>query len=134
MLVKVWAVNPNVGEAAEVLHRSSLNHLLGVKTCTANEIILAEFSTFPLQVSFWQQILRYHHRVVASDNFRLVKLAMVDRCIWSLSQSVTATSNKGWQYYVGLFLKQHWQQPFHSFDIAAVIEKGTALGYFQVFS
>ena len=52
----VWAVKPDIGEAAEVLHRSSLNHLLGVKTCTANEIVLAEFSTFPLQVSFWQQI------------------------------------------------------------------------------
>ena len=56
----VWAVNPNVGEAAEVLHRSFLKHLLGVRTCTANEIVLAEFGRFPLQVHFWQQILRYH--------------------------------------------------------------------------
>ena len=62
MLVKVWAVYPNVGEAAEVLHRSFLKHLLGVRTCTANEIVLAEFGRFPLQVHFWQQILRYHHK------------------------------------------------------------------------
>ena len=58
---EVWAVNPNVGEAAKVLHRNFLKHLLGVRTCTANEIVLAEFGRFPLQVHFWQQILRYHH-------------------------------------------------------------------------
>ena len=61
---------------AEVLHRNFLKHLLGVRTCTANEIVLAEFGRFPLQVHFWQQILRYHHRVAALDNSRLVKLAM----------------------------------------------------------
>ena len=60
---EIWAVNPNVGEAAEVLHRSFLKHLLGVRTCTANEIVFAEFGRFPLQVHFWQQILRYYHRV-----------------------------------------------------------------------
>ena len=49
------------------------------------EIVLAEYGRFPLQVHFWQQILRYHHRVVALDNSRLVKLAMhmVDGCTWS---------------------------------------------------
>ena len=84
---EVWAVNTNVGEAAaEVLHRSFLKHFLGVRTCTANEIALAEFGRFPLQVHFWQQnlILRYHHRVVALDNSRLVKLAMVDGCLRSM--------------------------------------------------
>ena len=120
---EIWAVNPNVGEAAEVLHRSFLKHLLGVRTCTANEIVLAEFGRFPLQVHFWQQILRYHHRVVALDNSRLVKIAMVDGCTLSSSQSVTTATNKGWQHYVGSFLKRHSQQLFHSFDIAAVIDR-----------
>ena len=46
---EVWSVNPNVGEAAEVLHGSFLKHLLGVRTCTANETVLAEFGRFPLQ-------------------------------------------------------------------------------------
>ena len=71
---KVWDVNPNVGEAAEVLHRSFLKHWLGVGICTANETALAEFGRFPLQGHFWQQILRYHHRVVVLDNSRLVRL------------------------------------------------------------
>ena len=117
---EVWAVNPNVSEAAEVLHRSFLNHLLRVTTCTANEIVLAEFGRFPLQVHFWQQILRYHHRVVALDNSRLVKLALVDGCTLSASESVTAATNKGWQCYVGSFLEQHSRQLFH---IAAVIDR-----------
>ena len=114
---EIWAVNPNVGEAAEVLHRSFLKHLLGIRTCTANEIVLAEFGRFPLQVRFWQQILRYHHRVVALDKSRLVKLAMVDGCTLSSSQSVTAATNKGWQHYVGSFLKRHSQQLFHSLTL-----------------
>ena len=40
-------------------------------------VVLAEFGRFPLQAHFWQQILRHHHRVVALDNSRLVKFAMV---------------------------------------------------------
>ena len=124
-------MNPKVGEAAEILHRSFLKHLLGVRTCTANEIVLAEFGRFPLQVHFWQQILRYHH-IVASDNSCLVKLAMVDGFTLSSSQSVTAPTNKGWQYYAGSFLKQHSQQLLHSSDIAAVIDREQHWGYFQV--
>ena len=50
----------------------------------ANESLLAEFGRLPLQIHFWQihfwqQILHYLH-TVASDNSRLVKLAMVDGC------------------------------------------------------
>ncbi len=41
-------------------------------------MVLAELGRFPLQVHFWQQILRYHHRTIALDNMHLVKLAMVD--------------------------------------------------------
>ena len=89
---------------------------------TASEIVLAEFGRFPLQIHFWQQVLRYHHRLVALDNSRLVKLAMVDGCTLGSDQSVTAT-NKSWQCYVGSFLHQHSQQLFHSFDIASVIER-----------
>ena len=37
---EVWAVNPNVGEAAEVLHRNFLKHLLGARTCTAKKLYL----------------------------------------------------------------------------------------------
>ena len=34
----------------------------------------------------------------------------------------TAATNKGWHYYVKTFLKQHLQQLFPSFDIAAVTD------------
>ena len=118
---EVWAVNPSVDEAAEVLHRSFLKHLLGVRMSTASET--AEFGRFPLQIHFWQQILRYHHRVVALDNSRLVKLAMVDGCALGANQSVSAATSKCWQYYVGSFLERHSLQLFHSFHIASVVEK-----------
>ena len=77
---EVWGVRPSVGEAAEVLHRGFFTHLLGVRISTTTEIVLAEFGTVPLQIHFWQQILRYHHRTVALDNTRLVKLALLNGC------------------------------------------------------
>ncbi|KAL3134763.1 hypothetical protein ABBQ32_14214 [Trebouxia sp. C0010 RCD-2024] len=119
---EVWAVNPSISEAAEVLHRGFLKHLLGGRMSTASEIVLAEFGRFPLQIRFWQQVLRCHHILLALDNSRLVKLAMVDDCALGSDQSVTAT-NKSWQCYVGSFLQQHSQQLFHNFEIASVIER-----------
>lgn len=117
---KVWAVNPSVSEAAEVLHRGFLKHLLGVRMSTASEWVLAEIGRIPLQVLFWQQVLRYHHRVVALDS-RLVKLAMVDGCTLGSDQSVTAATKVG---SVGSCLQQHSQQLFHNFAIAkSVIER-----------
>jgi len=38
----------------------------------------AELGRFPLQVHFWQQILRHHHRTIALDNVHLGQLAVVD--------------------------------------------------------
>ena len=92
---EVWAVIANVGEAAEDLHRSFRKHLLGVRICTANAVVPAEFGRLPLQIHFWQQILHYHHRVVARDSSCLVKLAMVDGWTLSANQSVTAATSKG---------------------------------------
>ncbi len=40
--------------------------------------MLAEFGRFPLQIHFWQQILRYHNKVCALPNSRLDKLALID--------------------------------------------------------
>ena len=48
---------------------------------------------------------------------------MVDGCTLGVSESATAATNKGWQYFVESFLKQHSQKLFHSFDIAAVIDR-----------
>ena len=47
MPVKVWAVNPSVGEAAEVLHRGFLKQLLSARMSTTSDIVLAEFGRFP---------------------------------------------------------------------------------------
>ena len=58
----VWAVDPKVGKKAELLHKQFLKQLLGVRNSTTNQIVLAEFVHFPLQLHLWQQILRYHNR------------------------------------------------------------------------
>jgi len=59
---EVWGVDTKSSAAAEALHRDFLRRLLGVRKSTANHMVLAELGRFPLQVHFWQQILRYHHR------------------------------------------------------------------------
>ena len=56
-----WGVDTKCSAAAEALHRDCLRRLLGVRKSTANHMVLAELGRFPLQVHFWQQILRYHH-------------------------------------------------------------------------
>ena len=72
---------------------------LGVRKSTANHMHLAELGRIPLQVDFWQQILRYHHTTIALDNVRLVKLAMVD----GFAPDQTAVKDS-WQHYLGSFL------------------------------
>ena len=113
---EVWGVDTKCGVAAEALHWDFSRRLLGVRKFTANHMVLAE-----LGHKFTSgQILRYHHRTIALDNVRLVKLAMVDG--FALIQTAVRDS---WQHYLGGFLHGHsgQQQLFHKFDIASVIER-----------
>ena len=50
--VEVWGVKASLGEAAEVLHRSFLKSLLGIRKSTSNEVVLAELGRYPLQIHF----------------------------------------------------------------------------------
>ena len=90
---EVWGVDTKCGAAAQALHRDFLRCLLGARKSTANHMVLAELGRFPLQLHFWQQMLRYHHREIALDNVHLVKLAMVD----SFAMDQTAVED-GWQH------------------------------------
>ena len=83
---KGWGVDTKFGAAAEALHRDLLRRLLGVRKFSANHMVLAELDCFPPQIHFWQQSLRYHHRTIALDIVRLVKLAMIDG--FALDQTV----------------------------------------------
>ncbi len=89
---KVWGVYTKCAAAAEALHQDFLRRLLGVRKSTANHMVLAELNRFPLQVHFWQQIVRHHHRTIALDNARFVKLAMVMALLWLRQQSKTVGS------------------------------------------
>ena len=87
---EVWGVDTKCGAAAEALPRDFLRRLLGVKQYTANHMVLAELGRFLLQIHFWQQNVRYHHRTMTIDNMRLVKLAIVDR--FALDQTAVKDS------------------------------------------
>ena len=87
---EVWAVDEEVGESAEQLHRQFLKHVLGVRGSTATLIVLAEFGGYPLHFHWWQQILRYHNCINnLPDDERLIQCAFVEglhnqaHCFWS---------------------------------------------------
>ena len=107
---EVWGVDAKCGAAAEALHKGFMKSLLGVRRSVATHMVLAELGCFPLQIHFWLRILRYHHRTIAPDNARLVKLAMVDGL--AICQSAVKGS---WQHFLGDFLHSHTgkQQLFH---------------------
>lgn len=123
--VEVWGVKHSFGEAAEVLHRSFLKHLLGIRKSTTNEIVLAELGRFPLQTHFLQQILRYHHRTMALDGTRLVTLAMMEGFNFHPDGSVSVIDALRWPTWhkeLVTFLPSQ-QKLYRKFDIAAVIEQ-----------
>ncbi len=94
-------------------------------------MVLAELGRFPLQIHFWQQTLRYHHRTIALDSMRLIKLAMVDG--FALDRTAVKDSR---HRYLGGFLRGHLgqQQLFHKFDIASVIERVKHQHAFEYFA
>ena len=94
-------------------------------------MVLAELGPFPLQVHFWQQILRYHHRKIALDNVRLVKLTMVDS--FALDQTAVKDS---WQHFLADVLHDclRQQQAFENSDIASVIERAKHQHAFEFFA
>ena len=110
--VEVWGVKSSLGEAAEVLHRSCLKSLAGFRECTSNEIVLAEVGRYPLQIRFWQQILKYHQRTFGLKDTRLVSLAMMDGFTFS---GGIARVDKGaeWHEQLNSFLLKHNLSVFH---------------------
>ena len=113
-------VDAKCGAAAEALHKGFWKSLLGVRKSIATHTVLSKLGRFPLQIRFLQRILRYHHRTIALDTVRLVKLAMVDGFV--IDQAAVTGS---WQHYLGKFWHTHTgeQQLFHQFDIAFIIER-----------
>ena len=120
--VEVWGVKSSLGEAAEVLHRSFLKSLLGIRKSTSNEVVLAELGRYPLQIHFWQQILKYHQRTFGLDDTRLVSLAMMDGLTFSAG---TAGVDKGaeWHEQLNSFLIKHNLSVFHKLHVEAIIDR-----------
>ena len=87
---EVWAVDKDVGESAQQMHRQFLKHVFGIRGSTATLIVLADFGCYPLHFHWWQQILRYHNRINnLPDDERLMQCAFVEglhdqaHCFWS---------------------------------------------------
>ena len=120
---EVWAVDPKLGEAAEKLHRQFLKQLLHIRNSTATEIVLAEFGRYPLQVHFWQQILRFHNWVLQLDNSRYVKLALVYGAELK-DNHVLEHQQKGWRSFVSTFLATQPRHPcvFQNLDVSAILD------------
>ena len=115
-------MDPNIGAGAELLHRQFLKQLLRVRNSTSNQIVLAEFSRYPLQFHYWQQILRFHNRALTmpSETPRLVQLALIEGAVLQDEGQVSeASTAKNWRRSLGAFLST---QPGHprSFTIPDV--------------
>ena len=96
-----------------------------------NEIVLAELGRFPLQFHFWQQILRFHHRALALDTSRLVKLAFLEGVTLAPDAKCLFCDKNCWQAELDKCLSDHLlrcehtgQVIFQKFDAAHVIAQG----------
>jgi len=101
--------------------------LLGVRKSTTTHIVLAEFGRFPLQIHFWQQILRYHNRVGALPNSRLDKLALIDG-FWDINPPHRVEALSGvWRSDMRRFTDTHGQQiVYDELDISNIVEREKA--------
>jgi hypothetical protein len=101
--------------------------LLGVRKSTTNQIVLAEFGRFPLQIHFWQQILRYHNRVRALPNSQLDKLTLIG-AFWDSHPPHRVEALPGnWRSDVRRFTDTHGQQILHDeLDISIIVEREKA--------
>lgn len=85
--------------------------------------MLAEFGRYPLQIRFWQQILRYHNRAVRLPDSRLVKLALVDGAQLQ-DGNVIDQQKQGWRASVSAFLSEQPSHPrvFQYLDVSAIMD------------
>ena len=120
--VEVWGMKSSLGEAAEVLHRSFLKSLLEIRKSTSNEVALAELGRYPLQIRFWQQILKYYQRTFGLDDTRLVSLAMMDGLTFS-DRTVGVNKGAEWHEKLNSFLMKHNLSVLHKLDVEAIIDR-----------
>lgn len=121
---EVWATDPDVGQACETLHRQFLRQLLGVRKTVTNEIPLAECGRFPLQIHFWQQVLRYHNRATTLPPTRLVNLALIDGLVEDNGQWFDTYDSSTWRADLDTFLQVQPGKPesLQTLEVASIVE------------
>ena len=97
--------------------------MLHIQKSTANEIVLTEFGRYPLQIHFWQQVLRYHNRVLKLNDSRLVKIAFSEGAVFVDGQ-VLELRAQGWLPNFTALLTTQPGDPyvFQSLDVTDIIE------------
>ena len=121
---EVWATDPDLGQACETLHRQFLRQLLGVRKSVTNEIPLAEFGRFPLQIHFWQQVLRYHNRATNLPPTRLVSLALIDGLVEANDEWFDTYESGTWRSELDTFLQVQPGKPesLQTVEVASIVK------------
>ena len=96
-----------------------------IRKSTSNEVALAELGRYPLQICFWQQILKYHQRTFGLDGTRLVSLAMMDGLTFS-DRTVGVDKGAEWYEQLNSFLMKHNLSVLHKVDVEAIIDRSRA--------
>ena len=120
----------SLGEAAEILHRSFLKSLLGMRKSTSNEVVLAELVCYPLQIHFWQHILKYHQRTFGLNDTRLISLTMMDGLTFSAG-TVGVDKGAEWHEQLNSFLMKHNLSVFNKLHVEAIIDRAKQQHYEQ---
>ena len=118
--VEVWGAVSSLGEAAEVLPKSFLKSLLGIRKSTSNEAVLAELGRYPLQILFGQQILKYHQKTFGLDDTWLVSLAVMDGLTFSPG-SVGVDKGAVWHEQLSSFLMKQNLSVIHKPHIEVIL-------------
>ena len=67
-------------EELEILHRSFLRHLLGIRKSVPDIILMCELRREPLVMSIIKQFVNFWNRVQSRPSSDLVKIAMMENC------------------------------------------------------
>jgi len=106
--VEVWgAQDSSKGmQDCEKLHAAFLRRLLGVRTGTTGDVVLAEVGRFPLRATVAKLLGNFWNRLVTMEDTRLVKAAF--ECSLELAQQQTSSQRSSgqatWTWQVASFL------------------------------
>ena len=101
-----------------------------MRKSTSNEVVLAELVCYPLQIHFWQHILKYHQRTFGLNDTRLISLTMMDGLTFSAG-TVGVDKGAEWHEQLNSFLMKHNLSVFNKLHVEAIIDRAKQQHYEQ---